>query len=373
MSVGKDAPAAPMDLATLINAQKSLNLETAREQGAQNRQTAIQQAGLNMIGQSTPYGALNYKQVGTWEDGTPRYEAATTLSPEMQRLFKTGTSVQGNIGQTALDMTGRLGSTVAPVTTPTLQTDLGGDFSMERQKVEDALMARMQPNLDLDRSRIEQRLADQGIRIGSGAWDTAMDQFDRSVNDARLGAVINAGQEQNRMQSLALNKANFGNNALQTDFTNRLTAQGTDLNNLMALAGGSQVQLPQFQSTPQTGVAPTQIAGVDAIGAANSMYGNQLNAWGMGQQAQGGMFGSLIGAGGMLGGAAILSDERAKEDIREVGETHDGQPIYLYRYKGDPTPRMGLIAQDVMEDHPEAVVPMGALLGIDYDRALEAA
>lgn len=373
MSMGKDAPEAPMDLAGLINMQRSLNLETAKVQGEQNRETALQQAGLNMIGQSTPYGALNYKQVGTWEDGTPRYEAATTLSPEMQRLFKTGTAVQGNIGQTALDMTDRLGSTVASVTTPTLRTDLGGDFSMDRQRVEDALMARMQPNLDLDRSRIEQRLADQGIRIGSGAWDTAMDQFDRGVNDARLGAVINAGQEQTRMQGLALNDANFANNAAQTDFTNRLTAQGTDLNNLMALAGGSQVQLPQFQQTPQTGVAPTQIAGVDAIGAANSMYGNELNAWGASQQAQGGMFGSLIGAGGTLGGAWILSDERAKENIREIGETHDGQPLYFYNYKGDPTPRIGLMAQDVMEDKPEAVVPMGAFLGVDYDRALEAA
>lgn len=45
--------------------------ETARSQGAVNRETAITQAGLNMTNQYTPGGSLEYNQTGTWADGTP--------------------------------------------------------------------------------------------------------------------------------------------------------------------------------------------------------------------------------------------------------------------------------------------------------------
>ncbi|MEN3234735.1 tail fiber domain-containing protein [Methylobacterium ajmalii] len=67
---------------------------------------------------------------------------------------------------------------------------------------------------------------------------------------------------------------------------------------------------------------------------------------------------------------ASLSDERAKKDIEPVGKTKDGQTIYTYRYKGDPRMQMGLLAQEVAEHEPEAVVdgPHGLLM-VDYDKA----
>lgn len=56
-----------------------------------------------------------------------------------------------------------------------------------------------------------------------------------------------------------------------------------------------------------------------------------------------------------LTGLSMLSDERAKEDIEDVGALHDGTPIYRYRYKGSPQWHVGPIAQDVEERHPQAV------------------
>lgn len=68
-----------------------------------------------------------------------------------------------------------------------------------------------------------------------------------------------------------------------------------------------------------------------------------------------------------------LSDERSKEDIEQIGELADGQPIYRFRYKGDDGDErihVGLMAQDVEEIHPEAVVTLkGGLKGVDYDAA----
>ena len=67
----------------------------------------------------------------------------------------------------------------------------------------------------------------------------------------------------------------------------------------------------------------------------------------------------------------FFSDKRLKDDVREIGETHDGQPIYSYKYKGDDRTQIGLMAQDVEKRHPEAVGLMGGYKTVDYKKATE--
>ena len=66
------------------------------------------------------------------------------------------------------------------------------------------------------------------------------------------------------------------------------------------------------------------------------------------------------------GGGGFFSDERLKENIEQVGKTNDGQNIYRYNYKGDPRSQIGLIAQEVAQDHPEAVGKKDGYLTVDY-------
>lgn len=87
--------------------------------------------------------------------------------------------------------------------------------------------------------------------------------------------------------------------------------------------------------------------------------------------------GGLFGRGGLtsdlfsgIGSLFTLSDARAKEDIRRVGEADNGLPIYAYRYKGQPTTQIGFMAQEVAQERPEAVgVFPGGFLGVNYDLA----
>ncbi len=86
--------------------------------------------------------------------------------------------------------------------------------------------------------------------------------------------------------------------------------------------------------------------------------------------------GGLLAGLGALGKAApffsLLSDERAKEDIRPVGKLDNGLTVHAYRYKGDPTPQIGLLAQEVAEKRPEAVKMGGdGLLRVAYDLAVK--
>ena len=62
------------------------------------------------------------------------------------------------------------------------------------------------------------------------------------------------------------------------------------------------------------------------------------------------------------------SDRRLKDDIRLVGRTFDGLNVYTFRYKNDPVVRMGVMAQEVLPVHPEAVSERDGYLAVDYGR-----
>jgi hypothetical protein len=65
----------------------------------------------------------------------------------------------------------------------------------------------------------------------------------------------------------------------------------------------------------------------------------------------------------------FFSDERLKHDVKEIGKTNDGQPIYSYKYNGDNRTQIGLMAQDVEKKHPSAIGLMGGYKTVDYKKA----
>jgi len=111
----------------------------------------------------------------------------------------------------------------------------------------------------------------------------------------------------------------------------------------------------------------------EGIGAAASGLGSSLA--GAGSAAASGL-GSLA-AGGMEALAMLplmFSDERMKDNIEQVGELYDGQPVYRYNMKGSPKTQIGLMAQDLERSgHSDAVAGLGGLKMVDYKRATDVA
>ncbi|OPY97114.1 hypothetical protein A5906_37320 [Bradyrhizobium sacchari] len=63
----------------------------------------------------------------------------------------------------------------------------------------------------------------------------------------------------------------------------------------------------------------------------------------------------------------IPSDVRLKEDITALGRTGDGLQLYRYRYKGDATFYVGVMAQEVARQAPAAVsTGVDGFLRVDY-------
>jgi hypothetical protein len=63
-----------------------------------------------------------------------------------------------------------------------------------------------------------------------------------------------------------------------------------------------------------------------------------------------------------------------KDNIEQVGELYDGQPVYRYNMKGSPKTQLGLMAQDLEHNgHGDAVAGLGGVKMVDYKRATDVA
>lgn len=316
--------------------------DTAAASTGTNIGTAIANANLGNVNQVTPEGALTYGQTGTqkYTDpytgqtyDIPQYTATQTLSPEQEAIRRTNVETQGNIAGIGRDQSARIGELLG---TP---VDLSNDATEAR--LMELGMSRLQPNLDRRRASIETDLVNRGIRPGSDAYDRAQSNAMQGENDA-FNELLLKGRGQSVQETLA--------------------SRNQPINEITALLSGSQVSQPNFVNSSMPSIPTTDTAGI-----INDDYKKRLGVWGQKNAQSQNLLGGLFG----LGSSLIMSDERVKDDITEIGETHDGQPLYSYRYKGSDRPQIGLMAQDVEKVKPEAVVTLpGGIKAVDYNVAL---
>jgi len=365
--------------------------QTAQAQTSSNVDTAIAQSQLNAINQVTPYGNLTYTQTypnqpsggsspvagspsgpmtggigvpinarqsftnpnggsspqpstspqvggsgSSAQSRIPQWTATQTLSPSQQAIFDQSQGAQLNLATVANEQSGRLGDL------------LNEPFSLDNDATESRLMElgrkRLDPLLEDRRTALNTSLTNRGIRPGSTQWNKAMDASMQGENDA-YNQLLLGGRNQSIQEAL-----------LQRQ---------TPLNEMIALSSGSQIQSPNFVGTPQTGVAGTDVAGIT-----QNAYGNQMNAYNQQQQQNQSMMGGLFG----LGANALMafSDERLKENIKKVGKTDKGDNLYLYNYKGNSTPQVGVMAQEIEKTNPDAVVtdPKSGYKMVNYAEAV---
>ena len=144
-----------------------------------------------------------------------------------------------------------------------IQSSLGDtNFSADRQAVSDALMSRLDPQIQQDRSSLESKLANQGITPGSEAWNREVDAQNRAVNDARMQAVLAGGTEQTRLANLALQSGQFANSAQDQAF-NQAQNRGLFSNqaNLTNAQFGNQAAGQQFAQNQAQAAFGNQAAG----------------------------------------------------------------------------------------------------------------
>lgn len=242
-----------------------------------------------------------------------------------------------------------------------------------RQRVEEAILSRLEPQFQQDEANLRNKLITSGLEVGSHAYNTELDRLKRSQTDARMQAILAGGTEESRqvgmnsqLQSLGFSQglqgAQFDNQVRQQMLSELLLQRNTPLNELNSLRTGSQVSMPNFQGYYTNNATPAPI-----FDAAQSTGNYNMAAW---QQQQAGA-NALLGGLASLGGAGIIrySDARLKEDIRLIGQTPGGVNLYSWKWKDGSGEDSGVIAQEVVLSHPEAVsTDTSGFLMVDYSK-----
>lgn len=282
---------------------------TSAAQTGTNIGTAIANASLQNVNQVGPNGSLTYSQSGstTYTDPytkktyqIPNYTATTSLTPTGQAINDQNQGAQLNLATLANQQAGFLKDYMPQgIDTsglPELQGSYGPEdgYAAERSRVEAAMMERMRPELERARAAADQRLANQGLAVGSRAYSAAQDDLARGETDARLGVILAGGQEQSRLAGLDAQRAGFINGARSQGMSEAFARRNQPINEIAALLSGSQVQMPNFQVNRPGAIPTTDVAGNiwNNYQARNAQYQTQLAGW---NNAVGAIGGTLFG------------------------------------------------------------------------------
>jgi hypothetical protein len=248
------------------------------------------------------------KQYADWKASALTTPTVTEeLTPEEQAIFNTNQQVRkalGDLGVTSMGNVNKVMSTPFKYQGPDIMTGL--DLSnVAKMPVnagttgQQAIMARLQPQLEARREAMRTSLINQGVPPGSEAYQNAMTELSQQENDMTSQAALqglNLDMAANQAGfGQALQSANFGNTANEQAFQRQLGLYNLPLNQVSALMAGSQVNVPQFQGYQGAGVTATPYF---QAGQAQNQYNmDRYNADVSQSNAQMGVFGSLGGAG----------------------------------------------------------------------------
>ena len=251
---GNSSPPAVPDYQSLANTTAANNLKASQTATAANR-----------VNQYTPYGSLNYSQTGTDSQGNPMWSANQSVNPLLQPAVDQSLSNVSN--QYASPFTG--GNLPSYGINPS-------------QTYSDAIMQRLQPQQQMQQKQFDATMANQGIPVGSEAYQNAARQFQQGQNDQRTSAVVGG-----MGVGLQANQQQYGQNLM--NYNNTLTnAQG-----IKSLATPNFITPPSQQAT----------TGADALTAGIGQYNAQMGQYNAQQAANQNMNSGLFG----LGGAALNS------------------------------------------------------------------
>jgi hypothetical protein len=326
--MGKSASAPPPpDYTGAAQATAQGNLEAARANIAANR-----------VNQYTPYGSVEYKQSGQDPYGNPMWSATQSLAPEQQKLLDIQNQLSIGTGQ--LGQKG-LGYVENMISQPFDTSKLVSTGFNPSQSYQDAYMQRLQPQIQQGREALSVDLANRGIPIGSEAYKRAM---------------MMQGQKENDLLAAATTQGfGVGQQARQQGFNELAYQRNEPINTLNAVRSGAQVQSPTFVNP----ALQANTAGADILGATQMGYNAQMGAANAQNAANNQMTQGLFS----LGGAALMSDIRTKENIEPIGVAKNGLTVYKYEYKPEfkdhelagSGVHYGYMAQEVEQVYPYAV------------------
>ena len=204
-----------------------------------------------------------------------------------------------------------------------------------------------------------------GDRAGIAAANLAKQQ--EMASGQILSGLLNQGYGQ--ALGTAQQQQGLGLNAEQANLA-RLSQAGSQMGALGTAAQGAGLAGAQSQLAAGQVGQQTEQAGKSAL------YNQFLQQQGYPFQVTQFLANIAEGTGALSGSTTTgvqSSDRRLKHDIKEIGKTFDGEPLYSFKYNGDDKIHFGPMAQNVEKRHPENVGLAGGYKTVDYNAVAERA
>jgi len=302
--MGKGSTPEPPDYTGAAEAESDASRQNIASQNYANRPDQFSPFGTTTWDSSSQIDPSTGKQVTGWTQNT-------SLTPELQSALDSQLRLQQLRSNSAEGMFGRVTDDLSqPIDwSGSEYSEFGaapevrdpGDPELFNQEVGDAIYnqfeSRLDPQWEQTQNRAEIRMRNQGLQPGDQAFNDNQFNVDRAQNDAyqtaQNSAITGAGAEASRAygDKLKYSGQMFGQDydrskyqtvLRQNQISEDLQRRGSSLNELNALVSGQQVGLPKFPGVPNSGVASTP----DLLGAANSEYTGDVNAFNAQQQQQ---------------------------------------------------------------------------------------
>ena len=271
---GKDepnVPAAPDYKALAEQTQKS-NLDMARMGLAANR-----------VNQETPFGSLSYSQTGTDAYGNPTYTATQNLSPSQQAIYDRQSGLTKDILGAAQGGMGNVYNSLLQGGVD--QSKLAQTGINPGETYSDAIMRRLQPQIQQEKGQFDAQMANQGIAPGTEAYQNAKRTFDQTQNDKLNSAIVGGFQT-----GLAANQQGF--NQAQSNLN-------MPINMVNALRTGSNITNPTYANSANM----ANVGGVDYSGAGQNQYTANMNKYNADMANSGGFLSGIMDIGKTAMGA----------------------------------------------------------------------
>lgn len=217
-------------------------------------------------------------------------------------------------------------------------------------------------------NQVVQSTLDDISRVGRGALSDIGASFSQGAFGGTRQAVTEAEMGRNIMQEAARAAGQLRSQGYQSAADRALSniaqqnaLQQQQMSDLAQLGAMQQQQAQAVQSAPlaanQYLLAAAQGLPTGGGGTQYSMRENRGALQRIGDASQG-----LATIG------AFLSDARLKENI-EFESVVNGFNTYKFNYKGEDATYVGVMAQEVLEKRPDAVIHLSdGYLGVDYEK-----
>jgi hypothetical protein len=189
-----------------------------------------------------------------------------------------------------------------------------------------------------------------------------MGQYNTNVQQQQNAANSSASTAGNMADTLTnINQTQIGNQLQGYNFATNLapSVQNAGANNILA---GQQAPL-QFGSQ--------NLGMLEGLTVPIAGLGNQSQGQGSSTSTMSPWQAAMMGVSAL--GSWKASDHRVKDNVEQVGELFDGQPVYRYNYNGETRTEIGLIAQEVENTFPRAVREVDGVKHVNYLLATERA